>query len=375
MRVRTKERIRRNAWQRYCWRFATVLFLGLAVALYAILSTVAGPGPRIKDSDPVVTERTATLRPLSLAADKGAHDDLTEWWYYTGHLSGSSGERYGFHATLFLRGGVVRHTVLHFSLMDLASGKRVERAMRTAGVPTGESVQGFNFRQADWEISSEGTQHIVNVDAEGQKLALTMQERGTPMLHRAVGSRTPGILDFGEAGMSYYYSRPRLAAKGTVRDASGKTVEVEGDVWFDHQWGDFDSTLLGWNWFALQMDDGSDLMIYELFDKAARRVMLAGSLQSNGKVTPLAESDLELVPVGSWQSERSRVRYPAGWDVRTPFGVIQVRPEKAESEFNGLETTFSYYWEGGVSVKGAKSGKGFLEMSGYDHIKALQPPK
>lgn len=49
---------------------------------------------------------------------------------------------------------------------------------------------------------------------------------------------------------------PRMAAEGTLT-IDGKAVPVTGDVWFDHQWGDFEAAQLRWNWFALQLTDGA----------------------------------------------------------------------------------------------------------------------
>ncbi len=52
-----------------------------------------------------------------------------------------------------------------------------------------------------------------------------------------------------------------MAATGTVT-LGGETLEVEGDAWFDHQWGDFISVGGGgWDWFAVNLDDGTDLTL------------------------------------------------------------------------------------------------------------------
>ena len=70
-----------------------------------------------------------------------------------------------------------------------------------------------------------------------------------------------GWIDFGPAGGSYYYSRTAMDATGTVR-LGDATLEVTGDAWFDHQWGDFISVGGGgWDWFAVNLDDGTDLTL------------------------------------------------------------------------------------------------------------------
>jgi predicted secreted hydrolase len=142
-------------------------------------------------------------------------------------------------------------------------------------------------------------------------------------------------------------------------------------VWFDHQWGDFDGAGLAWNWYALQLDDGSDLMLYQLFDSHGQLVMTTGTVASAQGVTALAANAIQLAPQGSWTSPKTRITYPAAWQVRLPQGTLNVQPLRADSEFEALETTFNVYWEGAVAVTGAATGKGFLEMSGYD--RKVQP--
>jgi predicted secreted hydrolase len=41
---------------------------------------------------------------------------------------------------------------------------------------------------------------------------------------------------------------------------------VKGSSWFDQEWGSNQLTAeqIGWNWFALQFDDGTELMLYQM---------------------------------------------------------------------------------------------------------------
>ena len=75
----------------------------------------------------------------------------------------------------------------------------------------------------------------------------------------------------GEGRASYYYSISRLKTSGTVR-IGDQSYEVEGGSWFDRQWA---STQLaynqvGWDWFAIQLSDGSDLTVYHMRLKDGR---------------------------------------------------------------------------------------------------------
>src|SRR5687768_2795395 len=51
---------------------------------------------------PPAYKRTIAVRPASAEADAGPHHEaIHEWWYWTGHLDGAGGERYGFELTFF----------------------------------------------------------------------------------------------------------------------------------------------------------------------------------------------------------------------------------------------------------------------------------
>ncbi len=369
VRVRVRAR-RRKVWLRYLGPLASLLVVLGVVWLYGQLLGDAPqtPGAAVPAAA-LPQERTAALRPVVLPQDDAPHATGMEWWYYNGHLRGDNGEAYSFHVAVFLHDGVVRHTVFHGSLNDHRSGQRFTGQLRTAGIPTSKTVDGFDFKHEGWRVAGAGAVHSLAVHDKNFSIDLDLRDAGQPLLHRAAGSNTPGLLDFGPGGISYYYSRPRIAAKGSVTTA-GTRHAVQGEVWFDHQWGDFDGAGLAWNWYALQMDDGSDLMLYQLFGSQGQLITTTGTVASAQGVRALAASDIQLVPQGRWTSPKTRISYPAAWQVRLPLGTLNVQPLRADSEFEALETTFNVYWEGPVAVTGAATGKGFLEMSGYDRTQA-----
>ena len=83
---------------------------------------------------------------------------------------------------------------------------------------------------------------------------LRLTTRRPPVLHDG------GLVTFGPAGDSYYYSRTRMEIAGTIDD-HGEQVPVTGLAWFDKQWGNFLVMGGGWDWFSMQLDDGTDLML------------------------------------------------------------------------------------------------------------------
>lgn len=316
-------------------------------------------------------ERTSVLPPLNLPADDAPHGSTMEWWYYNGILGADTGERYAFHVAIFVANGLVKHTVMHAALTDLKTGKRYTSQTRTGGLPATKVVNGFNFKEEGWQASASGPRHVVRASLPGAALAIDLSDSRQAVAHRAANSDTPGLLDFGASGISYYYSRPRMAAKGEV-SIGGKPVAVSGDVWFDHQWGDFDVLMLGWNWFALHLADGSDLMLYELFDMDGKKVMTAGTLSNDKGSVPLKASDVELIPGNTWTSPKTGIPYVVEWRIKLPSGTLEVKPHVPDGEFDSSRTTANVYWEGPVKVSGSSTGEGFLELSGYDRVKT--PP-
>jgi predicted secreted hydrolase len=343
-----------------------------------VVASAPAPSPAPADASPANTpapkpaERTAALAPLNLPADDAPHGSRMEWWYYNGILRADSGDRYAFHVAVFVANGLVKHTVMHVALTDLQTGKHHVGQSRTAGIPADSIANGFDISQDGWQVKGGGKTGALRADFDGVALALTLDAAVPVVAHRATGSATPGLLDFGASGISYYYSRPRMPAHGRVTVA-GKTVDVSGDVWFDHQWGDFDVLSLGWNWFALHLADGSDLMLYQLFDDARHPVMTAGTLSDAKGSQPLDASAIELTPVDSWTSPSTRIAYPVAWKIKLPTGTLEVKPLHADSEFDSRQTTANVYWEGPVQVSGSSQGQGFLELSGYDRPQAPAP--
>ncbi|MDM0105690.1 lipocalin family protein [Variovorax sp. J22R24] len=350
-----------------------VVAVGIGAALYYEASserpTAPAAAPAIKSS-----ERTAALPPLNLPADDGPHGSAMEWWYYNGILGTQTGERYAFHMVVFVANGLVKHTVMHAALADLQSGKRFVSQTRTAGIPSTKIANGYDFRQEKWQATASPSSHVLRASFDSASIALDLGATGMAVAHAAPGSETPGILDFGKSGISYYYSRPRLPTQGSIA-VGGKTLQVNGDIWFDHQWGEFDVLTLGWNWFALHLADGSDLMLYELFDMDRRRVMTAGTLSNAKGAVPLKPGEVELVPGNTWTSPKTGIPYVVEWKIRLPSGVLNIKPFLADSEFDSSATSGNVYWEGAVKATGSMEGQGFLELSGYDRLSGVRQAK
>ncbi len=128
-----------------------------------------------------------------------------------------------------------------------------------------------------------------------------------------------GWIDFGPAGGSYYYSRTDMAATGTVT-LGAETLAVEGDAWFDHQWGDFISVGGGgWDWFAVNLDDGTDLTLSLVRAADGTYPLVYGTLVApDGSTRHLDGDAFTVEATGAWTSPATGARYPAGWRIRAP---------------------------------------------------------
>lgn len=295
---------------------------------------------------------------VSLPKDDAPHQAAMEWWYYNGHLKSESGKQYSFHHTVFLVNNVVSHTVSHASLNDLQSGEHYTAQRRTAGNSSVNTENRFEFIQGDWSmLGGDGNDSLkITTNAFGFDLGLTSTQE--PVLHGG-----NGIISLGVAGSSYYYSRTRMAASGTIT-IGDKTEKVSGISWFDHQWGDFSVGLLSWDWFSLQLNNGVDVMIYQLRDKANRPVLFTGSISHNGVTELLPETDFSIVPGKTWTSSKSNIVYPIEWAINIPKRNINLTVEgiNKNSEFDAMLTSYNFYWEGAVKIQGSHTGVGFMEL-------------
>jgi predicted secreted hydrolase len=377
--------------------FAALLAAALALALFWI-GRDRSPEPRAAPLSAIEIlgargntagyARADKPREFQFPADHGPHHEFqTEWWYWTGVLDGPSGRRFGYQLTFF-RSALSPHAaprtsawaatnvyMAHFTVTDekAQTFRAHERTAREAVDLAGASAAPFRVWVLDWEARGPdgATAMPVHLRAAEGDLAidLLLDEGKPPVLEGDHGLSQKGP-EPGDA--SYYYSLTRMPTHG-VLTSGGARYEVSGESWMDREFstGALGRDLVGWDWLALALSDGRELMFYRLrrADGSIDPLSAGSLIDAAGQARHLAAADLTMTTLSQWQSARSGATYPASFRLSVPGANIDldVKPMLLDQE---LDVSFRY-WEGAVSAEGRSDSavpraRGYVERTGYD---------
>ena len=387
------------------YRRTCLATLALGIALFAsactgpILARPVAPTPSVPSPAATPTPPDDP-RPIVLPRDDGPHHRLTEWWYYTGHLTDQDGGTWGFEYVIFRaeRGSFPVSWASHIAITDETKGTFTYAQRSTVGShvdrsprgPDGEPI-GFDLNVVDigaapaasgvraWTMTGAGGRD--RLAARAGLAELTPSGPIDVVLDLELTTNRPaalhdqdGWISFGPAGGSYYYSRTRMDVSGllTVGD---RDLQVTGIAWFDHQWGDFIAVGGGgWDWFAVNLDDGTDVTVSVVRDALKRPVLTYGTVvDADGSTRHVPGDAITLTATGpSWTSERTGATYPSGWSIfiAPEDLVLELTPTVADQELDTRPTTGVVYWEGSQRVSGTRGGvqvggRGYVELTGY----------
>jgi len=330
----------------------------------------------------------------SFPRDHFNHPDFqTEWWYYTGNLRTPEGRRFGFELTFFRQGVDRKPTppavwevrdvwLAHLALSDVDGGRFLytERLNRSgAGVAGADREQARVWNgnwQAQWKLDPKapGTMASQQLQAVADRFSfeLAMKTAKPPVIHGENGISQKAE---GPGQASHYISFTRLLTSGVIV-IEGQRFNVEGASWMDHEF--FSHQLAanqsGWDWFSMQFQDGSEIMLFELRRKdGALDPFSAGTyIDPQGRATHLSAKDFSLAPGKIWTSPNSGGRYPIEWSIRVPSLGLEaaLTTRLAQQELAGRTRSAPTYWEGAIEVLATRkglplNGTGYLEMTGY----------
>jgi predicted secreted hydrolase len=294
-----------------------------------------------------------------LPADDAAHDEPSEWWYWTGHLEDDAGRWYGFEEVFFLaRYEGFEYMMAHHTITDIEAGTfSYDLRYGFGGLP--DVVDGFSLSLGNWTATGGGGNDHLRASVNHYVLDVELAAVKPPVLQHG-----NGYTDYDFGGYTYYYSRERMAARGTL-EVAGETRYVTGWAWFDHQWGSmFEAVQVGWDWFAIQLDDGREIMLFALL-KDGEPTLLGGSMtDGRGETTEIASHEFAVTAVSSWTSPATGCTYPSGWEVTVGDLSLIVTPVLEEQELP-VPVAGLTYWEGAATVNGDATGRAYIELTGY----------
>ena len=331
------------------------------------------------------------VEPMDFAfpRDHGPHPDYkTEWWYYTGNLKTEGGGEFGYQLTFFRRALTAEMParesrlatnqiyMAHFALTDVKAKTHTsfERLSRGAGGLAGARGEPtYGVWLEDWSASQDqaGVFRLRAVDDQlnpSMAIDLRLRETRPPVLHGRQGLSRKGP-ERGNA--NHYYSLVALDTEGALI-SRGEEYNVSGKSWMDHEFGTsaLSGGTVGWDWFGLQLEDGTALMFGRLRASEGGHIgIFEGTISyADGRQISIQPDDFNVAVTGSWKSPQTGIAYPSGWGVTFPsLGIeLRINPLIPNQELSGGFT----YWEGTVSVQGTISGasaygRGYVELTGY----------
>jgi len=297
---------------------------------------------------------------LTPSADGVQAEHPSQWWYWSGQLRGASGRRYGFQLAYFAAEavrGLLWGQMAHWAVVQLGRGEFTSGSRVWLGAP--RRVEGrFELRTPTGDVSALGGDGHDRLRLALGALSLDLRAHGRQVVPHYEGRRH----DYAFGGYTFYYSRPRMLAVGELR-RGGERERVEGDLWFDRQYGALSCAMIeGWQWFCLHLDDGSQLMIFRFNHEVRER--FAVLVAADGRARRLGPDEFHIDALAHWQSPRSGVAYPCAWRVRTELHDLELRTAVPAQEMNGAAWLGPVYWEGACTVSGSHRGVAYVELLG-----------
>ncbi|MCH2531604.1 MAG: hypothetical protein MK127_02160 [Dehalococcoidia bacterium] len=308
------------------------------------------------------------LPPLTLPSDESPHNYLAEWWYFNAHLENEEKGTFALHDVIFQVQEPSSNRTMYVRQVGLSTPEQdhftSERIRATSSIPT-FAPGNFDFTIGDSKMQgTQGRHYFLSGTVNKYKYELKLTATTSPLLHGG------GILDYEDAGITYYYTRPRLDIEGFLTLASGEKIKVDGLGWLDKQWGDFQPVAVEWDWASIQLNDGTDLMISLLYNRNGEPIENYATIRKAGQDPKFLTRDQFIFKSGNeeWQSPKTGTFYRTEWYLDIPSEKLQLTliSLNQTSEFTGnlLPVT---YWESGVKVlnrvNGESIGQGFVELN------------
>ena len=315
-------------------------------------------------------------KPLVFPRDFGAHEKFrTEWWYVTANLTDEYGASYGIQWTLFRQAGAPdderpgwdNQTVwMGHAAATTATEHLFAQTFARGGVgQAGVAEKPFRAWIDDWSFASRDdapgagiSRAKISAGGEGFRYAFDLESEGPLVAQGDKGFSLKS--DDGRA--SYYFSQPFYRISG-VLTLHGKDIKLSGLAWMDREWSTqyLAPSQKGWDWFSLHFADGEKLMVLRLRDETGKDFYAGTWISADGATQALARDDIALTPLARAQVAGRSI--PVRWRLQVKSRGLDIETDPLNAA-SYMATSFPY-WEGPIAFKGSRTGKGYLEMTGY----------
>jgi predicted secreted hydrolase len=247
----------------------------------------------------------------------------------------------------------------HAALTTPTAHYVTERLARGGIGQAGVTAAPFAAWIDEWTLA--GPDNAMQMRAAGPDFAydLTLSAQGPLVFHGDNGYSVKSAA--GQA--SYYYSQPRFGVSGTITTPDGD-IPVTGQAWLDREWSSqpLADNQTGWDWFSLSFDTGDKMMGFVLRQLDGASYTSATWIGADGMTAALPDGALTATPLETHQSPGAKV--PIQWRVELPARGVDVTVTAINPD--AWMATSIPYWEGPVRIAGSHSGRGYLEMTGYE---------
>jgi len=334
----------------------------------------------------------SNIAAIEFPKDHSFHKDFgLEWCYFVGNLSVGNDQELGYELSFFRAklNGKEEVFPVHFAISDISNKKHYTAQTIERKIGGLAAYNDLLIRSGDYKIEILGESEFkITANPRGENISLQLHltaNKKEILLHGDKGYSIKSNQD--KNIYSYYYSIPRLQTKGFLKIGERKLEVTAGTSWMDHEWSfptkeneknsgakkSLASEENSWDWICLNLEDGSDLMVFNFRKTKSGSPETFGTLRNaKGEITYFhSPKEINLTPQNSlWKSSETNRRYPMKWKISSSELELDVETRFSEQEFVGTTTTGNSYWEGSVKATGFLNGKpvtakGYLELKGY----------
>ena len=307
-------------------------------------------------------------------------DYRVQWWYFTGHLFDERGREFGYELTFFVvnvqkrdytsRFGVNRIYISHFAVSDIAGNAFYFTDKADAGIYEFAGTEDNRLKIWTGDHVLDGTFQNMRLRASDSNKSIDLHVE--PVKPLVLNGKNGYSRKSEESSLiaSVYFSYTQMNTQGKLI-IGDKVYAVKGKSWFDREISTrgLSQKQAGWDWFAIQLDDNREIMLYMLRNKDGSLDPYSSGtfVYQNGRYRMLSRDDFSVIVLSHYKSEKTGARYPSQWEIKIPSEkiVVRISPLIQNQEVIALHSTGNYYWEGACIVEGSVRGRAYVEMTGY----------